>query len=178
MFFPAHFCCIHLQCLELDMVTNQTPIEALLVNVLTREALWLTTAESCTGGLIAHRITNVPGASECFTGGVVAYSNALKTALLGVSPQTLVKTGAVSEPVAQEMAEGARDRYRADIAVAVTGIAGPGGGSPEKPVGLVFIAVAWNGGCNVTRHEFSGSREEVKEQTAAAALTLVWEHIQ
>jgi len=160
------------------MVTEHDPVEARIVQVLTHEGLWLATAESCTGGLIAHRITSVPGASECFLGGVVAYSNTLKTDLLGVSPGTLAAAGAVSPDTARQMAEGARDRYRADISVAVTGIAGPGGGSPEKPVGLVFIAVAWTGGCDVARHAFSGTREDVKQQTADTALAMVWERIQ
>lgn len=160
------------------MVTPQNAIEERLVQVLSREKLWLAAAESCTGGLIAHRITNVPGASECFLGGVTAYSNALKEALLGVSKQTLDAVGAVSEKVAREMAEGARDRFGADITVAVTGIAGPGGGTPDKPVGLVYLAVAWQGGCDVARMEFSGTREEIKGQTADAALTMVWERIQ
>jgi nicotinamide-nucleotide amidase len=160
------------------MVTTQNAIEERLVQVLSREKLWLAAAESCTGGLIAHRLTNVPGSSECFLGGVVAYSNALKEALLGVSKQTLGAVGAVSEKVAREMAEGARDRFGADITVAVTGIAGPGGGTPDKPVGLVYLAVAWQGGCDVARMEFSGTREEIKGQTADAALTMVWERIQ
>lgn len=160
------------------MVTPQNAIEERLVQVLSREKLWLAAAESCTGGLIAHRLTNVPGSSECFLGGVVAYSNALKEALLGVSKQTLGAVGAVSEKVAREMAEGARDRFGADITVAVTGIAGPGGGTPDKPVGLVYLAVAWQGGCDVARMEFSGTREEIKGQTADAALTMVWERIQ
>ena len=160
------------------MVTEHDPLEARIVQVLTHEGLWLATAESCTGGLIAHRITSVPGASECFLGGVVAYSNTLKTDLLGVSPGTLAAAGAVSPDTARQMAEGALDRYRADISVAVTGIAGPGGGSPEKPVGLVFIAVAWTGGCDVARHAFSGTREDVKQQTADTALAMVWERIQ
>lgn len=160
------------------MVTTQNAIEERLVQVLSREKLWLAAAESCTGGLIAHRLTNVPGSSECFLGGVVAYSNALKEALLGVSKQTLDAVGAVSEKVAREMAEGARDRFGADITVAVTGIAGPGGGTPDKPVGLVYLAVAWQGGCDVARMEFSGTREEIKGQTADAALTMVWERIQ
>jgi len=160
------------------MVTHHNAMEEQLVRVLSREKLWLATAESCTGGLIAHRITNVPGSSECFLGGAVAYSNALKESLLGVSKQTLAAVGAVSEEVAREMAEGARDRFRADITVAVTGIAGPAGGTPEKPVGLVYLAVAWQGGCDVARIEFSGTREDIKQQTADAALNMLWERIQ
>ncbi|MFO7976400.1 MAG: CinA family protein [Candidatus Hydrogenedentota bacterium] len=160
------------------MVTHHNAVEEQLVPVLCREELCLATAESCTGGLIAHRITNVPGSSDCFLGGVVAYSNALKADLLGVSHQTLAALGAVSEGVAREMAEGARDRFGADITVAVTGIAGPGGGTPEKPVGLVYLAVAWQGGCDVLKMQFTGSRDDIKRQTADAALNMVWERIQ
>ncbi|HOD51096.1 MAG TPA: CinA family protein [Candidatus Hydrogenedentes bacterium] len=160
------------------MVTPPRTLEEQAVGILSREKLWLVTAESCTGGLIAHRITNVAGASECFLGGIVAYSNALKMALLGVSPGTLAGVGAVSEEVAREMAEGARDRYRADVSLAVTGIAGPGGGSPGKPVGLVYIAVAWPGGCDVVRAKFTGKRSDIKQQTADTALNILWERIQ
>ncbi|MGI6461260.1 MAG: CinA family protein [Candidatus Hydrogenedentales bacterium] len=160
------------------MATESDPIEARILQILAREELWLVAAESCTGGLLAHRLVSVPGASECFLGGVVAYSNALKTGLLGVSPATLSTAGAVSPDVAREMAEGARDRFHADLSVAVTGIAGPGGGSVEKPVGLVFIAVAWTGGCDVARYEFPGTRQAVREQAADAALAMLWERIQ
>ncbi|HOF39817.1 MAG TPA: CinA family protein [Candidatus Hydrogenedentes bacterium] len=160
------------------MVTESDSTESRILHVLASEGLWLVTAESCTGGLLAHRIVSVAGASECFLGGVVAYSNALKTDLLGVSPTTLSTAGAVSPEVAREMAEGARDRFHADLSVAVTGVAGPGGGSVEKPVGLVFIAVAWNGGCDVARYEFQGARHAVRQQAADAALAMLWERIQ
>lgn len=138
----------------------------------------LATAESCSGGLIAHRITNVSGSSSYFLGGVVSYSNEAKTAFLGVSGDTLRASGAVSEPVAQQMAEGARVRFGADYAVACTGIAGPTGGSPDKPVGLVYIGVAGPHGACVERHQFEGNRESVKRQTADEAMRLVLETIQ
>jgi len=138
----------------------------------------IATAESCSGGLIAHRLTNVPGASTPFLGGVVAYSNAVKVALLDVPESTLESFGAVSEPVAKAMAEGARRCFGCDFAVAVTGIAGPGGGTPEKPVGLVYMAVAGPEGVSATKHRFSGERASVKEQTAEAALTMLWEILQ
>lgn len=157
---------------------NATRVEVRLVELLTREGLWLCTAESCTGGLIAHRITEVPGASACFLGGAVAYADALKQSLLGVSETALLASGAVSEAVAREMAEGARDQFRGDLSIAVTGIAGPGGGTPEKPVGLVYTAVAWHSGCDVLRYEFSGTRDEIKTQTADAALEMLWERVQ
>jgi nicotinamide-nucleotide amidase len=99
-------------------------------------------AESCTGGYIAHRLTNVPGASKVFLGGVISYSNAVKQRQLGVSAESLRRHGAVSKAVAQEMAEGTRRRLHADYALAVTGIAGPGGGTAKKPVGTAFIALS------------------------------------
>jgi len=135
----------------------------------------LATAESCSGGLIAHRVTNVAGSSAYFLGGVVSYSNAAKIALLGVSEASLDAHGAVSEPVAHEMAEGARAKFGATYAVACTGIAGPSGGSPDKPVGLVYIGVTGPSGTRVERCQFSGNRESIKQQTADRALSLVLE---
>jgi len=135
----------------------------------------LATAESCSGGLVAHRITNVSGSSEYFLGGVVAYSNKIKASLLRVPKEDLVTYGAVSEQVARAMAEGARARLGADYAVGVTGIAGPHGGSEEKPVGLVYIAVAAPEGAIVLRNHFPGPREAVKKQTAARALEMLLE---
>ncbi len=135
----------------------------------------LATAESCSGGLIAHRITNVPGSSAYFLGGVVSYSNDAKVSLLGVTPHTLQTHGAVSEAVAREMAEGARERFAADYTVACTGIAGPTGGTAEKPVGLVYIGAAGPGGTRVERCQFNGDRMSIKEQTADRALRMVLE---
>jgi len=130
----------------------------------------LATAESCTGGMIGELITGVPGASAWFRGGVVAYSNAAKTDLLGVEPDLIAAHGAVSEPVAAAMAEGARRALGADWSVAVTGVAGPGGGSDDKPVGLVFIAVASAGGAAVHRYSFAGARDAVRRRAALTAL--------
>lgn len=138
----------------------------------------LTTAESCTGGLIASRITDVAGSSDYFVGGAVAYSNRIKETLLGVPSEVLETKGAVSAETAEAMAKGARKRFGADLAVGVTGIAGPGGGAADKPVGLVYIAVAGPNGRRVTRNLFSGSRREIKEQTAARALEMIWEHME
>jgi PncC family amidohydrolase len=131
------------------------------------------TAESCTGGLIASRLTDISGSSAYVEGGVVSYSNAVKERLLNVSQQTLIDHGAVSEPTAREMALGARALFGVDYAVSVTGIAGPGGGTPEKPVGLTYIGVAWSGGVEVERHIWTGSRIGNKQSSADAAFRLL-----
>ena len=138
------------------------------------EAGWrLATAESCSGGLVGHVITEIPGSSAYYQGGVIAYDNAVKGDILGVSPATLESVGAVSEACAREMAEGARRLLHTDVAIATTGIAGPGGGSPEKPVGLVYIAVATPAATHSERHVFGGDRTTIKELTALRALELL-----
>lgn len=152
--------------------------EVEIIQVLTERGRRLATAESCSGGLIAHRLTNVAGASACFLGGVVVYSNEMKVKLLGVSEETLAAHGAVSKATAREMAAGARTRLGADYVVAVTGIAGPGGGTVEKPVGLVYIAVAAPGGIETRCFEFAGDRDAVKSQTAESALAFLREKIE
>lgn len=134
-------------------------------------------AESCTGGLIAHRVTNVPGSSAYFLGGVVAYADAAKTALLEVPMDSILGDGAVSESVAKSMAEGAKSRFGAAYGIGTTGIAGPGGGTPEKPVGLVYIAVSGPTDTVVHRMLFEGNRDEVKTLTAEAALHFLEEII-
>ncbi len=131
------------------------------------------TAESCSGGLVGHLLTEVAGSSGYYQGGVIAYDNAVKRALLGVSPATLERAGAVSEACAREMAEGARRLLGTEVAIATTGIAGPGGGSPDKPVGLVYIAVAAPGGTRCERHLFGGDRSTIKGATARHALELL-----
>lgn len=136
----------------------------------------LATAESCTGGLIAHRLTNVSGASAYFLGSVVAYHNSVKHALLGVPEDILAAHGAVSEETARGMAEGVRRLVGATYGLAVTGIAGPTGGSPEKPVGLVYLAVARQDGTAVIRRQYSGTREEIKARTAETAIRLLLEY--
>jgi PncC family amidohydrolase len=148
-------------------------IEADVVRLLARRKKTLALAESCTGGFIANGITNIPGASKIFLGGIVAYSNGAKEKFLGVHPQILKKHGAVSEAVAREMAEGARKKLGADFAIAVTGIAGPGGGTKGKPVGTVFIAIAYDFGTVVERKLNCFGREKFKQVTANQALKLL-----
>jgi nicotinamide-nucleotide amidase len=135
--------------------------------------LMIATAESATGGRIADRLTNVPGSSDYVAGGIVSYSNAAKLSLLGVSEVTLGEFGAVSAEVALEMAAGGREALGADICVADTGIAGPGGGTASKPVGLFYFGFAMPVGCRVERRVFSGDRISNKEAAVAVALTLI-----
>lgn len=137
--------------------------------------LTLVTAESCTGGLIGHLITNQAGSSEFYLGGVVSYSNELKMKLLGVNEKTLVDHGAVSQETAVEMARGARERLGAHIGVSVTGIAGPGGGTPSKPVGLTYVGVSTAWGDAVREFRWNGDRAANKLDSARAALALVVE---
>lgn len=143
------------------------------VEALRRRSLTLGLAESSTGGLLADLLTDIPGVSACFLGAIVAYDNAAKERLLEVAPETLAAEGAVSAPVAAAMAAGARRALGADVGVAVTGIAGPGGGSAGKPVGLTFVAVAGEGQPVVESAVLRGSRRQVKEAAAAMALGLL-----
>ncbi len=152
-------------------------IEAALVDLLIKNKMKVATAESCTGGLISQKITSVPGASECFDCGVVTYSNEQKHKLLGVSDDTLQKYGAVSEQTALEMCQGVRNLAEADFGISVTGIAGPGGGTPQKPVGTVWIGICGNNVHMAECFVFDGDREQVREQTADTALGIVINHI-
>ena len=147
--------------------------ETVIVRLLTERKATLALAESCTGGGIANRVTNVPGASAVLLAGLVTYSNAAKQKLLGVHTETLDRHGAVSEPVAREMAEGARQQTQADYALAVTGIAGPSGGTPEKPVGTVFIGLAGPSGTVAERQFNPYDRETFKQVTTQQALELL-----
>jgi len=147
-------------------------LEQRLVSYCSEFHLSIALAESCTGGLIAERITRIPGASVCFKGGVVSYANEVKQALLGVSPAILEIEGAVSETCAQAMADGARRACQADIGLSVTGIAGPGGATPTKPIGLVFIGIATSKGVSAKKFLFSGDRASIRQQAADAALQL------
>lgn len=152
-----------------------------LADVLRARSWHMATAESCTGGLIAGACTEVTGSSDWFEGGVVSYSNAAKGELLGVPTEMLAAHGAVSEPVACAMAVGVLGRLHVDLAVAVTGIAGPGGGSPHKPVGTVWIAFAQRQGSGRVQtraecHRFAGDRAQVREATVVAALQGLLQH--
>lgn len=135
--------------------------------------LTVATAESCTGGRVADALTDITGSSDYVRGGVVAYADEVKVALLGVPRETLRAHGAVSAQVARAMAEGARARFGVDLAVAVTGIAGPGGATPAKPVGLTYVAVAGPRGTEIARHTGDGDRDANKDASAAAALALL-----
>jgi nicotinamide-nucleotide amidase len=135
------------------------------------------TAESCTGGLVGHTLTGIAGSSDYYRGGVISYSNELKVRLLGVPAETIERHGAVSAQVAVAMAEGARGRLDCDYAVSVTGVAGPAGGTPDKPVGLTYVAAAGPSGHEVRRHRWAGDRAANKENSAAAAIELLLEMI-
>ena len=152
---------------------NDDPIEKAVVLALKERGQTVSTAESCTGGLVAQRITDIAGSSAVFAGGVVAYSNAAKTDLVSVPAELIASVGAVSAEVAQALAEGARTRFGTTYGVGVTGIAGPDGGTTEKPVGLVYIAVAYPGGCDVDKANFIGSRAIVRTRSAQTALNML-----
>lgn len=143
-----------------------------LVEYLIANNISITTAESCSGGLVAAAITDIPGASAIFRQGIISYANSAKTTLLDVSAASISKYGAVSEIVAKEMAEGARNLAKADLAIAITGIAGPSGGTPEKPVGLVFIALANARQTIVEKHIFGGDREAIRKQATEKSLII------
>lgn len=152
---------------------EKVTLEEAVVELLRKYDLTVTTAESCTGGLLSARLINVPGVSEVFKSGRVTYSNKAKKKLLGVKKLSLDQYGAVSPNVAKEMAKGAVAAAKADVAVAVTGIAGPDGGTEQKPVGLVYIACSVCGRTTVKEYCFSGNRSKVRENSVVAALTLM-----
>lgn len=158
-------------------------LETRLGAALLRRDYRLVTAESCTGGLLGHWITNVPGSSEYYLGGVIAYANEVKQGLLGVRPETLERHGAVSRETVLEMARGARERfgavYRPErvIGVSVSGIAGPGGGTGEKPVGLVWIGLSTPDGDAAYRYVYDGDRIANKEYSARQAIRLVLDYL-
>lgn len=147
--------------------------ERLIGETLREKGLKLALAESCTGGLLSSIVTDIAGSSDYFIGSVVAYANSVKEAELGVKAGTLRRYGAVSAATAREMALGVKKKLNADISAAITGIAGPGGGTPEKPAGLVFIAVSKGRTTIVERFVFRGPRKSIKKQSAEAALMML-----
>ena len=152
---------------------NGLGLEAIIADLLKSRKLTIATAESCSGGLLASRLTDVPGSSEYMQQGVVCYSNASKTQWLGVPATLIEEYGAVSEPVAKAMASGIRQRASTDVGVGITGIAGPGGGTPEKPVGTVAIAVSALDQERVRTFQFFGARDMVKFQSSQAAMNML-----
>lgn len=155
------------------VVEEDIALEKALLNIMEERKLTLSTAESCTGGYIAHLITQHPGCSAVYAGGAVVYSNQLKESVLGVAHETLEKFGAVSEETVKEMAQGARGRFKTDYAVAVSGIAGPDGGTPGKPVGTVWIAVANSKSVIAKLFTFGNKRAQNIERSAIAALSMI-----
>ena len=150
-----------------------------IIRECARRGLHIATAESCTGGAISDALVSVPGASQAFVGGIVAYDNAVKTTLLGVDAALIARVGAVSEEVARAMAVGARDRLGAQVAIATTGIAGPDGGTDEKPVGLVWFGLAnADGSVDTESMTFPGNRDDVRRRATTAALSLLWRRLE
>lgn len=156
---------------------EETTLEKTVVDLAMANKLTITCAESCTGGMLSARLINVAGISDIYKSGVITYSNKAKRRLLGVKKSTLQKHGAVSEKTAEEMAKGAAVMFKADVAVAITGIAGPDGGTEAKPVGLVYIACHVKGKVTVREYRFSGNRTKVRESAVSAALSLMRECI-
>jgi nicotinamide-nucleotide amidase len=162
---------------DLVVAEGEGTMDGVLAAMLRKAGLTLALAESCSGGLIAKRITDLPGSSDYFLQGVVSYSNAAKERLLGVPADLLERHGAVSREVAIAMASGVRTTAGSDLGLAVTGIAGPAGGSGDKPVGTVFIALADKDGYQVCPCSFSGDREAIRVMTAWKALDLLRRHL-
>jgi PncC family amidohydrolase len=154
------------------------PLEVIVGELFIQHGLKLAAAESCTGGLIGHLLTNIAGSSRYYLGSVTAYANEAKVRLLGVQLETLEKYGAVSSETVIEMASGVRKILEADIGISVSGIAGPGGGTPEKPVGTVWIGLSTLQGEYSRHYLWTGDRLAVKEKTAQAALSLLVDHLQ
>jgi nicotinamide-nucleotide amidase len=162
---------------ELVFGVEDEELQDAVASLLAEKRQSLAVAESVTGGLIAERLTGVPGVSAWFRGGIVAYDNRLKVELLGVPEQLIAEKGAVSAEVAEAMAVGCRTRLRTDLAVSTVGIAGPGGAMPDKPVGLVYVGLAWEGGCSSASFSWAGTRAEVRSRTAKMALNRVRLHL-
>lgn len=159
--------------LNIYTTDKNTTLEQSVVDLLTTNALVLATCESCTGGMVASKIIDVPGASEVFKEGFVTYSNKAKRTRLGVKKSTLVKYGAVSEQTAKEMAKGCASVSKANVSLSTTGIAGPDGGTEEKPVGLVYVGCSVCGKTKVNKYNFEGDRMEIRCKATSAALALL-----
>ncbi|MBP2652043.1 MAG: cinA [Firmicutes bacterium] len=157
--------------------TDAQSLELVVGQLLQENKLTLALAESCTGGLVSSKITDIPGSSNYLLGSVVSYSNEIKSGVVGVSAGSLDSYGAVSPQVAEEMAAGVRSRCKSDIGIGITGIAGPGGATPDKPVGLVYIAVSGNKGIECHEHRFNGPRSAIKMRTANTALDHLRQYI-
>ncbi len=160
-----------------DGVMGDGRLEAVVGDWLRAQGLTLSVAESCTGGLLGHRLTNVAGSSVYFAGGVMPYSYRAKEQLLGVRRETLETYGAVSEETAVEMARGVRRVLQTGVSLAITGIAGPGGGMPDKPVGLVYIALSAEDDEECRRFVWDGDREQNKARSAQAALEMLADYL-
>ena len=153
-------------------------LETQIGEILRARSLTLATAESCTGGLVADRITNIPGSSDYFMGGIIAYANAVKIQTLGVASETIERHGAVSRETVLEMAQGARRILRVDIAVSISGIAGPGGGLPDKPIGTTWLALAAPNGAWSRTFIWNGDRVANKVASAQAVLQMLYNYLQ
>ncbi len=159
-------------------MNEKKTLEMRVGELLTARGLTIACAESCTGGLLTSRLTDVAGSSAYVMGSVVSYTNTIKERLVGVRHETLAAHGAVSEETAREMAEGIRRAIRTDIGVGITGIAGPGGGTVEKPVGLVFIAISGVAGIIAHKKYFTGTRVENKRSSTESALSIIVEYLE
>ncbi len=162
---------------DLVFGVDDEDLQQVVVRLLEEKHCWLAVAESVTGGMLAERIVSVPGSSNCFLGGIVSYDNRIKTALLGVPDALIAEHGAVSPEVVKVMAGACRTRLRADYGLATVGLAGPGGATPDKPIGLVYVALAWDGGCTVQSFSWTGTRDEVRSRTAKLALNTLRLHL-
>ncbi|WP_034629316.1 CinA family protein [Desulfotruncus alcoholivorax] len=152
-------------------------LEDMVGKMLLAKGMTVALAESCTGGLVMKRLSDIPGSSEYFLGGIVSYSNEIKIDLLGVPKETIAEFGAVSEQTARSMADGIKKLTSSSIGVGITGIAGPGGGTPQKPVGLVYIALASDNPVKCQKFNFTGDRNEIRLSAADAALNMIREYI-
>ena len=157
---------------------DKDTLEAVVGKLLKKHKKTLAIAESCTGGLVTHRITNVPGSSAYFLLGITAYSNRIKSAQLGIDSQVIKKHGAVSRKVALSLAEGARRLAKSNVALGITGIAGPAGGTKNKPVGTVYIALSADNSQQVKKHSFLGNRQTIKIRTSQSALDMIRKYLE